>query len=137
MAGSPLIGFGTPPPNVQINFSILDFFGLDDQTIPYSLDTAYGIGPHDSLISHDGYYYEDKIRNLNEWSDAMKCADEEAYPTQYDGIDNFQCLQRKCERGTSLVRCNANYGHEYPLWNYENTAAARIAWDFMKNHPRN
>ena len=137
MAGSPLIGFGTPPPNVQINFSILDFFGLDDQTIPYSVDTAYGIGPHDSLISHDGYYYEDKIRNLNEWSHAMKCGNEEAYQTQYDGIDNFQCFQRKCERGTSLVRCNANYGHDYPLRNYENTAAARIAWDFMKNHPRN
>ena len=43
VAASPMIGFGTPPSNVQINFSILDMFGLIDDTIPYSSDTSFGM----------------------------------------------------------------------------------------------
>ena len=43
VAASPLIGFGSPPKNVQINFSILDMFGLQDKTIPYSEETSEGI----------------------------------------------------------------------------------------------
>ena len=36
MAASPLIGFGDPPKNIEINFSIIDMHGLDDDTIPYN-----------------------------------------------------------------------------------------------------
>ena len=43
VAASPLIGFGSPPKNVQIKFSILDMFGLQDRTIPYSEETSEGI----------------------------------------------------------------------------------------------
>ena len=57
VAASPLLGFGTPPK--QINFSILDMFGLNDDTIPYSQETSFGIGPYGSLIAYDGYYFED------------------------------------------------------------------------------
>ena len=57
VAASPLLGFGTPPS--QINFSILDMFGLNDDTIPYSQETSFGIGPYGSLIAYDGYYFED------------------------------------------------------------------------------
>ena len=42
VAASPMIGYGTPPSNVQINFSIFDMFGLIDDTIPYSSETSFG-----------------------------------------------------------------------------------------------
>merc|ERR1719510_2181657 len=58
VAASPLLGFGIPPKNVDINFSILDMHGLIDDTIPYSLETSEGVGPNATIISWDGYYYE-------------------------------------------------------------------------------
>ena len=96
-----------------------------------------GIGPNGSLISYDGFYYEDKITHLEEWSTAMKCREEEVYETPYDGIKGFECFERKCEKGKSIVRCFGEYDHNYPLWNQaHHTASAEIAWNFMKNHPR-
>ena len=62
VAASPLIGFGDPPS--EINFSILDYHGLIDDTIPYSAETSFGNGPHDSIISWDGYYYANKVPYL-------------------------------------------------------------------------
>jgi hypothetical protein len=43
IAASSLIGFGTPPPDVEINFSIVDFHGIEDDTIPYNESTSSGI----------------------------------------------------------------------------------------------
>ena len=62
VAASPLIGFGDPPS--EINFSILDYHGLNDQTIPYSEETSFGKGPHESVVSSDGYYYVNKVPYL-------------------------------------------------------------------------
>ena len=86
MAASPLIGFGDPPS--EINFSILDYHGLIDDTIPYSEETSFGkgphyihsyfewlyitlyikiffpLGPHDSIIAYDGFYYANKVPYL-------------------------------------------------------------------------
>ena len=42
IAASSLIGFGTPPPDVDINFSIVDFHGIEDDTIPYNESTSSG-----------------------------------------------------------------------------------------------
>ena len=53
---------------MDINFSIIDFHGTKDDTIPYDETYAYGVGPHDSLISLDGYYYERKSSVLENWS---------------------------------------------------------------------
>ena len=44
IAASSLIGFGTPPPDVDINFSIVDFHGIEDDTIPYNESTSSGKG---------------------------------------------------------------------------------------------
>ena len=62
MAASPLVGFGDPPS--EINFSILDYHGLIDDTIPYSAETSFGNGPHDSIIAYDGFYYANKVPYL-------------------------------------------------------------------------
>ena len=42
IAASSLIGFGTPPPDVEINFSIVDFHGIEDDTIPYNESSSFG-----------------------------------------------------------------------------------------------
>ena len=68
----------------------------------------------------------------------MKCGEEEIYETPYDGIKGFQCFKKECFQGTEIVRCIAEHYHNYPLWHEEHhEAAAEIAWNFMKNHPRN
>ena len=140
VAASPLLGYGPPPGSNQLmDISILDFHGLEDGTIPYNVSTpgCVGMGPHDTLISYDGYYYEDKVTILERWAEAMHCEQEEShYPTTFDGERGFACLERKCALNNSIVRCTANYGHGYPLWHISHRAAADIAWNFMKNHPK-
>ena len=42
IAAASMIGFGTPPPDVEINFSIVDFHGIEDDTIPYDESTSFG-----------------------------------------------------------------------------------------------
>ena len=154
VAASPLIGFGTPPlrPYQQpiVDISIIDFHGLLDSVIPYNHETSEGLGPHNCLISYDGYYYEDKRSILNKWARAMHCMEtEEEYQTDFDGIGGmkmeswadrkvggFKCWIRRCAFDNALVRCTGAYGHEYPLIEHSNRAAAEIAWKFMKEHPR-
>ena len=127
VAASPLVGFGTPPNNVQINFSILDMHGLNDDIIPYSVDSywSYGPGPNGGLISQDGYYYEEKITYIDAWSEAIECDIEFSYSTPYDGENGLQCFQRQCIGGNTIVRCIGDHTHEYPM-SYS-TASAEIA----------
>ena len=136
IGSSSLIGFGTPPDGVEINFSIVDFHGTVDDTIPYNESTSFGIGPHDTLISSDGFYYEKKATLLDNWAEKMNCDKEEQnYYTPYDGEDQFQCYIRLCARNNAILQCFGVYGHDFPLA-HRKGAAAEIAYEFMKNHPR-
>ena len=136
IGSSSLIGFGTPPDGVEINFSIVDFHGTVDDTIPYNESASFGIGPHDTLISSDGFYYEKKATLLSNWAEKMNCDQEEQnYYTPYDGEDQFQCYIRLCARNNAILRCFGVYGHDFPLA-HRKGAAAEIAYEFMKNHPR-
>ena len=142
-AASPLLGFGSPPESaegVPADISIIDFHGLQDDTIPYNTSNpgCAGVGPHNTLISSDGYFYENKVLLLNKWAEAMHCdsINEKVYPTTFDGENGFNCLIRECAFGNAIVRCTANYGHDYPLWHISHRAAADIAWNFMKRHPK-
>ena len=95
-----------------------------------------GIGPHDSLIAFDGSYYDKKATLLNNWAVKMNCEEEEQhYYTPWDGEDQFQCFIRFCPRNKAILRCLGVYGHDFPLSQHKN-AAAEIAYEFMKNHPR-
>jgi len=144
VSASPLLGFGSPPEKTDtpIDLSILDIHGLLDDTIPYLVETSMGVGPYNTLISSDGYYYEDKRNLLNKWAEAMHCSDqEEPYPTHYDDPMLFKCWVKRCELGNSLVHCVGGYGHEYPLGRRQgeetsHKGVAEVAWNFMKGHPK-
>ncbi len=79
VAASSMIGFGEPPSD-KADFSIIDFHGKKDDTIPYDEAGSFGIGPHDSLISFDGFYYDDKIRLLEKWAEKLWCFEEVRMP---------------------------------------------------------
>ena len=79
------------------------------------------------------------MTDLNRWAEAMHCTEsEEDYPTGYDGVGGFRCWKRNgCANDNSLVRCVGAYGHDYPLDSPDtHTAAAEVAWQFMKAHPK-
>ena len=62
--------------------------------------------------------------------------EEEEYPTDYDGQENWQCFERLCPSGQSLVRCTGNWGHDYALPPNHYEITSRVAYKFMMNHPR-
>ena len=66
VAASSLVGYGEPP-STDINFSIIDFHGIEDDTIPYDQAHSFGEGPHQTVISWDGYYYDEKALLLQKW----------------------------------------------------------------------
>jgi poly(3-hydroxybutyrate) depolymerase len=141
VAGSPLIGFGDVPTGQPI--SLIDFHGLVDSVIPYDAESVLGngLGPEDSVISNDLYYYEQKPVTIAKWVGELGCkAEALPYPTDMDGVDRWSCqLWSGCAGGTEVVQCTGIYAHNYPF-SSENPpyiGGTRIMWDFMKNHRRN
>ena len=135
VAASPHVGFGNPSPDSTLKLSILDYQGFYDNIIPYNRDSPYCLGVTEGggLIGDGGYYYEEKQVLIDEWSAFMNCQNEEPYSTPYDGENGFQCFERKCSNGRSFVRCEGYQAHEFPLIGQ---GAAEVAWNFMKNHPK-
>ena len=135
VAASPHVGFGNPPNDFPKKFSILDIHGEMDYTIPYNLSSPYCVAPSPTggVVSYDGFYFEQKPVLIEEWSKAMNCESEMAYPTPYDGEENFHCSQRICLENRNFVTCSGNFGHRHPL---SDSGAAKVAWEFMKNHPK-
>jgi len=131
-SGSPMLGFGDVP-SWPIN--LIDFHGLDDDTIPYEISMSEGEGPGGTIISWDGYYYYDKMATIQTYADGMGCGPAEVYPTDMDGTNNWSCITHKgCTSGGEVVHCSANYGHDYPFApNY--IEGTRIMWNFFKTHP--
>lgn len=136
VGASPLLGFGTPP-KTKINFSIIDFHGTDDDIIPHDVksDYSHGSGPHDTVISWDGYYYEQKKNVISNWSQQMECDEEEVYETPYDGQSKLRCFARNCSGKRAILRCLGKFGHDYPIAP-KRIIGPKIAYEFMKNHPR-
>lgn len=130
VVGSSLVGYGTPP-DVEINFSIVDLHATDDDVIPHdvSSDYSYGTGPHDSVISWDGYYYDQKKNLLASWAEQMECGEEQ----DYNGHSSLRCVERSCKNGKAILSCLGEFGHDYP----PRGVGEEIAYEFMKNHPRN
>ena len=111
--------------------------GQLDQLIPVNELSSVGSGPEGSLLSVWGWYFEEKQSLLDEWREAMSCDPVSLpYKTPYDGVDNFACKVWTCEKETqAIVSCTGDFSHEYPLHS-NHYASAEIAFEFMKNHPR-
>jgi hypothetical protein len=69
-----MIGYGMPPPEVDVPLSIIDFHGKMDDDIPYDEEGSFGLGPEGSLISYDGLYYDDKATLLAQWGEKLGCS---------------------------------------------------------------
>jgi len=135
VAGAPLVGFGDVPSQP---ISVIDFHGLNDDTIPYDLQHSEGEGPHGSVTSWDGYYYFDKARVISEWAEGLGCGPSKPWPTGMDGVQDFDCIIHSgCTGGAEVVACTAKYGHDYPFGhNNRYIEGSRIMWQFMKEHPK-
>merc|ERR1712037_92453 len=140
--GLQLLVQSLPPPLLAMEvpsrpLSVIDFHGLGDRTIPYSLPTSEGSGPDDTIISFDGYFYYDKPRVISSWAEAFDCDPAQEWPTYMDGVKNFTCvIHTGCMDGGEIVHCHARYGHDYPFGPDRYIESSRIMWDFMKAHPK-
>ena len=95
-----MLGFGDVP---SWPISIIDFHGLDDDTIPYEISMSEGVGPGNTIISWDGYYYYDKPTTIATYADGKECGPAQPYPTGMDGTDNWNCAVRSgCNGGGAL-----------------------------------
>ena len=138
-AASPLIGFGDVPKDMPI--SLIDFQGILDNVIPYDANSLFGLGegPHNSAVSNDYYYYEQKPDVLEKWATEYACTIDEEYPTPMDEINGFTCnLWSDCLAGAEIVHCTGLHGHDYPFANEDPPyiGGTRILWNFMKTHKK-
>ena len=51
----------------------MDIHGTNDDTIPIDLDHAAGAGPHNSVMSSDGWYYESNEDVARKWAAGFNC----------------------------------------------------------------
>ena len=135
VAASSLIGFGKPSTQSS-KVSIIDFHGILDDVIPYDELHSFDIGPDNSLMSEDGFYYDKKETLIGWWQEVLGCSEEMLYPTEFDGQYGFQCLKSTCLDSKEIVRCFGEWTHEYPIPGNDEVSA-RIAYNFMVNHPKN
>lgn len=132
VSGSPLLGFNDFPPN-PVN--IIDFHGVNDGTVPYMSVGPNDIGPSNTVISWDGFYYHQKPIMLAEIRDWMLCNPEpEPWATDMDGTEGWKCLLWSgCQGGKEVVSCTGDHDHDYPF-NFDYEAGLKIMWNFMKTH---
>jgi len=136
VSGVPFLGFGPLPKYVT---PIIDFHGVLDDVIPYSVDSvegSYGQGPDgvvSTVISYDGMYYYEKPKYTQYLVDGFKCSSSEIWETPMDGVDGWSCKMNRCPDGKDLVTCSGDYGHQYPF-DEDVLRGTRILWSFMKNY---
>jgi len=136
VCSSPLRGFNFLPDS-PVN--IISFHGLNDRTIPYSVDGPHnlGPGPDGTVIAEDGWYYHIESEHLAAIREKMNCKpDPLPYQTHMDGVHGWTCsLWSGCDEGKEVVHCHGEYGHDYPFSN-RYIEGVMIIWDFMKTHAR-
>ena len=105
--------------------------GEQDTLIPVDENSSTGFSPDGELMSRSGSYYFPKAKLMEFWGQAMNCEDEEhVYHTPYDGQNGLVCMERTCPDDNVLVRCQGDWGHEYPI-PFNTYVAAEIAYDIM------
>ena len=99
---------------------------------------TFVLGPNNTTLSIDGFYYHQKLDHLEQITREMRCeASPAPYPTPMDGEEGWVCQAwAGCDGGHEVVQCQGEYGHGYPFWPLRGAEGLRIMWDFMKRHPK-
>jgi len=136
-SGAPFIGAAEVPNPPR---SLIDFHGLNDGTVPRLYENSYGEGPMGvvrTILSGDALYYYYKPEYLDFVADQYRCEGWTPYATSMDGQNGWQCNVRSgCQNDVEIVSCSGDYGHHYPFnEGPDKIEAARIFWQFFKDHP--
>jgi len=133
VAGSPLLGFGALP---SVPMPIMEIHGSKDSIIPANLSGSYQgeVGPNNSTVSSDGFYYEQVYLTMDRYAEANGCRGELSvhYPTRFDGDTDLWCVTYEaCSKNT--VRCSFTGGHTWPFGNgIDNREKyALLIWEFF------
>ena len=136
VSGVPFLGFGPLP---KYKTPIIDFHGVLDDVIPYSVASAegsYGQGPEglvSTVISYDGMYYYEKPEYYQYLVSGYGCGAGAKYETAMDGVDGWECIENKCGDAAAMVACTGDYGHQYPF-DQDVLQGTRIMWAFMSKY---
>lgn len=138
VAGSPLLGFGKSP---AVAMPIMEIHGSRDDIIPANLTESYRgeIGPNNSTVSSDGFYYEQVYLTMGRYTEFNGCRGEvEHYPTRFDGDTDLYCVMpggSTCAGGNIVVRCSHRLGHTWPFGNgaANREKYALLTWEFFSS----
>ena len=138
VAGSPLLGFGKQP---LVPMPIMEIHGSADDIIPANLSQSYQgeVGPNNSTVSSDGFYYEQVYLTMEQYTTYNGCRGEpEHYPTRFDGETDLYCVMPRgsaCGTGNTVVRCSHSLGHTWPFGNgvANREKYALLVWEFFSS----
>jgi len=128
--GQPFVGHNDAPA-VSRNgaVSVLDLHGSRDSVCPANGTTSV-----------DGWNYEPVDNVMRVWAAGHGCTGSTSmkfFKTAEDGTNKLYCVQfGECADGIDFVRCSYDLGHQFLGYNTDGGAGARLAWAFMKAHPK-
>eukprot|EP00039_Didymoeca_costata_P019040 m.335996 g.335996 ORF g.335996 m.335996 type:complete len:387 (-) comp17730_c0_seq1:1385-2545(-) len=136
-SGSLLVGFNNPPLR---RMAVMDVHGIEDDVIPANVSNGHGKGPHDSILSEDGFYYTSTADVMKAWATKNGCSGaKEHYPTEFDGDTDLYCWSPygACPEAP-VIQCTHSLGHTWPFINTTigRSHAALLAWNFFAKNPR-
>eukprot|EP00039_Didymoeca_costata_P025105 m.12355 g.12355 ORF g.12355 m.12355 type:complete len:359 (+) comp4638_c0_seq1:402-1478(+) len=127
--GTPFVGHNNPPNETKGLISVLDLHGDADN-----------ICPANSTTSTDGWNYIPVDDVLKVWGTATGCVSMSTlrhFLTSEDGNKELYCVKLgDCPQGIDIVRCSYKGGHDWPGYSENGGLGARLAWNFMKAHPK-
>jgi len=123
----------------------MEVHGFNDKTVPANISNGFKpnkyVGPHDSAVSNDGFYYTQAKDILSTWGSAFGCSGSNSkYPTKFDGTYDWGCNKPAGDCGdVDVVQCTGTWGHTWalcPKYPCENFDFAEVTLDFFKSHPK-
>lgn len=141
--GSVFMGYNYAPPQ---GVSVMDTHGFSDRIVPANISNGYQpdnyVGPHDSAVSSDGFFYTQVPDILDVWGTAFRCSGgNAAYVTGFEHIDGFRCNKPlgDCPNGIDVVQCTGDWGHTWALCKRYPCATldfAEMTLNFFESHTK-
>jgi polyhydroxybutyrate depolymerase len=127
VAGTIARGFGCAPPT-HSKVSMINFYGTRDTVVKF-----------DGTPSGDGFLYTPTSQVLAAWAgpESQRCDSRDSpYPTAYDGVQDFRCVQRaSCASGAEVVDCAWDGGHDWPRVD-DDQFVVNVIWEFFEKNGR-